>query len=219
MLLEEKIFPMVHMYNITQWDTHEVNYWGITKCGNTAVKGALLGKNVNRRPLQKTGLMVANGAKLYIEASKNVHESINSKYITREDAMANGYTNFTVIRNPIDRFKSFLSDFNRRDPSYYGFDQKHTIDEFLTHLENTTDVERDTHLKSQVCHIFQDTKQLVENIFVLERINKLEDFLSVRINKLNSTDSDIDLNEAHIQRLKCIYHDDFSLYASVLEYP
>lgn len=207
------------MYNITRWDTHNVNYWGITKCGNTSVKGALLGKYVNRRPFQKTGLMQANGSSLYKESSKNVHEGINSKYISRDDALSNGYANFTLIRNPIDRFKSFLSDFNRRDPSYYGFNQKHTIDEFLTHLENTTDVERDTHLKSQVCHIFRGSKLLVENIFVLERINKLEDFLSVRIAKLNSTDSDIDLNETHIQRLKCIYADDFSLYDSVLEYP
>ena len=104
-------------YNITEWERWGLNYVGIPKCGNTMFKWYLLGCP----PIQNMA-----------DSNAEIHQEHRARYITPEQANANGYRTVALIRNPLERVFSMWRDFHgkrngllgQRDMNLYEFIEK-----------------------------------------------------------------------------------------------
>jgi len=144
-----------------------------------------------------------------------IHGKRNTKYITADEAEKNGNQNITLVRNPIERFRSGYSDFfnKRRDKGKKIEDQLKqkidSIDDLLSAYENLNDADMDPHFRSQSWYLagFQGIIQKLETIS--------EKWLLPIPNmnlKQNVSHSDkIPLTEQQINRIKHIYKEDFNL--------
>ena len=101
-------------HNITEWERWELNYVGIPKCGNTMFKWYLLG---------------CPTIKVLGDSNAEIHQEHRARYITPEQANANGFQTVALIRNPLERVFSMWKDFHgkrngllgQRDMSFYDF--------------------------------------------------------------------------------------------------
>jgi hypothetical protein len=188
------------LYNISEWETLKLNYWGITKSGNTAIKYALHEKAdiLKSRPIN--------------EFTKWVHDRKNTVYISKECAMHNEFDNFTVVRHPVDRFKSMYKDVKRRFKHFFPkrvrFD---TIEDFIYYIESTTDRERNIHFKSQSYFITKDD-EIVPKIYKLENLKPLEDYLKIIIRHINKIDNEFDLTRQQVDRVRKIFSKDYEAF-------
>jgi nitrous oxide reductase len=183
-------------YNISKWDSLELNYWAITKCGNTSVKAALLAK---------CGVKHQNKD----EINAWVHDISNVKYITSQEAINNGYVNFSVTRNPYDRFISMYKDVKRRHNHFFREITVETIDDLLQYIKNTPEKDRDIHFKSQSYFICdKNGKILVDIVYDIDKINKIFD---MQLNKLNEivTDKKIILSKKQTTDIEILFANDF----------
>lgn len=122
--------------NITVWPTLGYNFWGITKCANTAVKTHLY--------------ELATKQKFTEAKHTRIHGEKAIIYTTREVALANGLRNFSVTRNPYDRFLSIYSDMILSRPKRgikAGLDPAMSVDDLLDFVQNATEL--DVHLRTQ----------------------------------------------------------------------
>jgi hypothetical protein len=185
-------------YNITVWDSIGLNYWAITKCGNTSVKASLL---------EKTGRQIKqiDGVDAWVHNEKNV------KYISREQALSNGNMNFTVTRNPYDRFVSMFKDVKRRPKQFFKNGEKiKSIDQLLEYIDQIPDHERDIHFRSQSYFIFDESgRLLVDEKFDINETARIADSIGLNTNKLNVIESEIVLNEKQKQKVANLYWKDF----------
>ena len=185
--------------NISVWPNLKINFWGITKTGHTSLKNHLY--------------MLEN--KTHANLDLKIHGKRNTKYITADEAEKNGNQNITLVRNPIERFRSGYSDFfnKRRDKGKKIEDQLKqkidSIDDLLSAYENLNDADMDPHFRSQSWYLagFQGIIQKLETIS--------EKWLLPIPNmnlKQNVSHSDkIPLTEQQINRIKHIYKEDFNL--------
>jgi len=185
--------------NISVWPKLKINFWGITKTGHTSLKNHLY--------------MLEN--KTHANLDLKIHGKRNTKYITADEAEKNGNQNITLVRNPIERFRSGYSDFfnKRRDKGKKIEDQLKqkidNIDDLLSAYENLNDADMDPHFRSQSWYLagFQGIIQKLETIS--------EKWLLPIPNmnlKQNVSHSDkIPLTEQQINRIKHIYKEDFNL--------
>lgn len=180
-------------HNITQWDILKLNYWGITKAGNTSMKLALL---------RASGIGVSSDD----DSNAKIHSVNYITYITPETANLNGYRNFTVVRNPYDRFVSMYKDSQKR-PNILGTKGIKTINELLNKIENTKDKNRNVHLRSQSYFIVDDIEY-----FDLDDIHRIGQELNLDIPHTNSIEQDVILTEAQKERVYNIYKEDFERF-------
>lgn len=122
--------------NITVWPTLGYNFWGITKCANTAVKTHLYELATKQRFTDKK--------------HTRIHGVDSIIYASRQEAMENGLRNFSVTRNPYDRFLSIYSDMILSRPKrgvVAGLDPAMSVDDVLDFIQAAT--EPDVHLRTQ----------------------------------------------------------------------
>lgn len=195
----------VKKFNISTWESIKANYWGITKCGNTSVKYGLLekeGKNIHK----PEGI------------SQWVHNESIVKYISRTDALTNRYENFTVTRNPYDRAISMYNDFMKRRDLYLTVLEDSakvidTIDSFLEYLLSVSN-NLNEHFKPQTSFILVRDKILVDNVFDINDITKINKRYNLNIPHINTTNNKIGLNSYQRHMIHQLYEKDFD----ILEY-
>jgi len=133
-------FQDVESMNVTAWPALRMNFWGVTKCANTTVKNHLLSLSRDA----------------YLENPIEIHLSEHSNYISREEAHANGFVNFTVVRHPIARFASswyamcILKPFRGVRA---GISPDWTPHQLAQYLHEARDEDLDVHFKSMSAFI------------------------------------------------------------------
>jgi len=186
-------------YNISCYDELGLNFWGIPKNGNTAVKLALLQKigKIEKKQVHPNDIGV------------EYHKEHLIPYIDPNTAINNGNLNFTVIRHPYERVLSLYKDFGlRRKQS--SIQQHKELDDFISYIESTND-SQDIHLRSQSYFICNDKGEIQPSV-VCNLIN-IHQFLYTRsidlqiINK--TTPIDITLNQKQKQAIQNRYKKDF----------
>lgn len=186
-----------NLYNITSWPKYNLNYWGIPKCANTSVKLALSNQTVQNQ----------------FATSKKIHKDVN--YISQTEALNNKHINFTVIRNPYDRFISLYKDWGlRRSNRYLNFELPVKFDYFLNYiLDNfSTDDTSETHFKSQSYWITSKQRLLVDKIFTIEQAQHFLSSYNLTLEISNKTkDYDIILTELQKEKIHNRYRKDFEL--------
>jgi hypothetical protein len=184
-------------YNITEWP--DINYWGITKAGNTSIKFALIElhkkKSIKNSNLYKTW----------------VHSEHNGTYISKDQALTNGKINFTVIRNPYTRFESMWKDIKRRPDQFFKNKRIDTLEEFFDYLERTEDEKRNVHFRSQSYFISDGVKILPDHVFDIEDKESINKFLNIKLEKHNSINSPVKFTDNQISRIYSIYEKDFKI--------
>jgi hypothetical protein len=193
------------LYNISKWDNLGLNYWGITKCGNTSIKYALI---------QTSKAPIAYSKKDKFGADSWVHNEDNASYIDIDTALSNGHRNFTVVRNPYDRFISMFKDTQRRHDHFFRKNRNvkiKTIDDLISFIENTPDEIREVHFRSQSSFISRHDVVLPEFVFDITNTVKIQEFLNVRMSHMNLIKSDTQLTPSQKKRIYDIYQKDFKL--------
>lgn len=185
--------------NITVWPDLRLNFWGITKCGNSSVKNHLYSLQNESADFDK---------------DVNINSSKYVKYISMHEALNNGYDNFTVVRNPYDRFKSMYSDLFHKRPARgikAGINVDWNVDQFLDFLESKKENELDVHFLKQSTFI---------NPSLMQYIVKLEDMsswdLSIPPPKVRSHQSgsnELTLTSEQKNRVYFIYKKDFEVFS------
>lgn len=183
--------------NITVWPQHKLNYWGITKCANSAVKSSLLGhtvKNIHKR-------------------DKSLHSSQNVTYISQEAALSNGNTNFTLTRDPYERFISLYKDFGCDRFKAINLTTSVSFDYFLEYVfEKFPTDDCNIHFKSQCSFITKDNKLLFNNVFTLPQVTKFLKRRGMIMHEANvSKPQEIILTDAHKEKIYNRYKNDFIL--------
>lgn len=178
-------------YNISRWPELGLNFWGITKAGNTSIKYLLHQRS---------------GTSMRFDDDKNrwVHHIKNTQYITPEEAAQNGFVNFTVTRNPYDRFLSMFKDVLRRS-GLMGLPHCKTQEQFVDFLENTPDEKRNIHFRSQ-CYFLKSSDILHIDIKDTE---KLSSFFQCEIPHKNSIEESIHIENKLRDRVYLLYSNDF----------
>ena len=126
------------MPDISTYNNLKLNYWAITKCGNTTVKHHLY--------------TLQNGKTFDVKKSIHIHGRAGITYIKPEYALSNGFTNFTVTRHPYDRLLSMYKDLVLSRPKRgkkAGIEDVVTVDDLLEHIQSLPDKQRDVHFRSQ----------------------------------------------------------------------
>ena len=187
-------------YNITQWESLGVNYWGITKAANSTIKSHLL----------KASGFSQNE---WLDTVKVNKESL-ADYITPEQAHNNSLLNFTVIRHPLGRAVSVYKDLVMSRPERSvsaGLSEDMTLDDYFDFLSSTDDDSCDVHMKSISWFIKSDLQFVfkLENKFLDWRFNFAE-APNVVVNKSASTT--LDLKRNHIKIVEQRYKEDFTRF-------
>lgn len=183
--------------NITSWPQYNLNYWGITKCANSAVKSSLANlpiKNMHKR-------------------DKSLHASKNVNYISKEEALSNNFTNFTVTRHPYERFISMYKDFGLDRFKAIGLEAAVELDEFIELLETKFSTDKcNLHFRSQCSFITENNQLLFDNVIDTTEIEKFLQQRGVVLQKANvSQDVKIILSNKHKEMIYNRYANDFEL--------
>ena len=188
-----------NLYNITSWDTYNLNYWGVPKCANTSIKHSLSGNKIENP----------------FSIAKSIHKSNSINYITRQDALSNGFTNFSVVRNPYDRFLSLYKDWGtRRNNKELSFKIPVSFDYFLDYTLDKfyNDDVSETHFKSQTYWLANGADLLIENIFTTDKVVDFLKKYNVELVVSNKTkDIDVNLNKKQKSKIYKRYEKDFKL--------
>ena len=188
-------------YNISQWNDLGLNYWGIPKCMNTAIKLALF---------QKCGKFDDVQIDPY-DIGVDYHKEKLISYIDPKTALNNNNINFTVIRHPYERSISLYKDFSlrRKDGS---IEQHKNIDQFIAYLGTTND-QQNIHLRSQ-CYFICDNDRIHSTMNVHDE-RTIHDFLrplGIKIQVINKTQElNITLTEKQKQIIQKRYRKDFDV--------
>lgn len=193
----------VKKFNISTWSSIKANYWGITKCGNTSVKYALLekeGKNIHKPE----------------GVSQWVHDEKIIKYISITKALNGTFENFTVIRNPYNRIISMYNDFIKRKKLYLialGNTAKsiNNIDDFLEYLISVPNNNLNEHFKPQTDFILIKNKIVVDHIFDINNIIEINKKYNLNIPHINTTNNKIELNSHQRRIINKLYEKDFKI--------
>jgi hypothetical protein len=193
----------MYEYNITKWENRKLNFWGIPKCANTSIKYCLLENKHKKDSLNKDRSI------FYVKSSKWLHDRSISNYISKEDALSNGFKNFSVIRNPFHRFESMYK-YNIRAKIYK---EALSVDILLNIIELLNE-NVNMNFKTQYSFVSKDDK-IIPILFKIENIEEIEQFLNSKLQILNkSYIENIEFSKSQISRIEKIFQKDFELYES-----
>jgi hypothetical protein len=188
------------------------NFWGIPKNANTSIKMALIDNDSNKAKIESTYFKRYGVVKTiqYKEIERWVHEADASNYITKAEAISNGGFNFTVLRDPIDRFRSQLA-YNHKLKSIKYSD----ILSVLSYLIETPNDSREEIFRSQYSYVEYDSN-IIPKLYSVEQLDKVELLINKKIPIVNTTNSlDYVLSHTDIDKLQQIYSKDFDIYKSI----
>lgn len=213
-----------HRYNISTFDYLRINYWGIAKCGHSTLKVILYRAD---NPREYKHLKNTN-------SSRNIHGNPivkwiynKCKYISPKDASKNGYMNFTVLRNPIQRACSMYNNAvhspGRVDNSgsrefkkeanilFEQRKQTPTMLDFLNLIGRYPDKDRNRHYRSQksYCLLNDIIKLNIETIS--STIKLIHPSLVVDI-QLNASGKHQPPDNKTLEKIHEIYTNDFNLW-------
>jgi hypothetical protein len=173
-------------YNIVQ--IGPCNFWAIPKCGNTTIK-YLLFKKYQSRVVQR----------LDDEANQWVHLETIGNYITPLDANHNGKYNFTVVRDPIERFKSLYSDFCMVRKDAIQEIKGMSVDQLITYISKAENEKNlNIHLRSQMYFL----KAFRGDVFNLADLDLPQ--------KLNQTNTTVELTDTQKERILKMWEPDLT---------
>lgn len=185
-------------YGISEWHEYSLNFWNIPKCGATAVKAALFKKDVK------------DPYAIHAE----YHSTEVQKFISINDAISNGYLNFSVVRNPYDRVISMYKDFGLRRPI-----KKHknkNLSDFNYFLDNIILVSKDEtcnpHFRSMSSYIQPEGILLVDKVFNFLTVKNFLQQYNLNFLPVNVTPTTkINLTKEQKEKIFYRYKNDFSL--------
>ena len=193
-------------HNITEWPKSRLNFWGIPKCANTAVKAALYEKEYGRP----------------ISDWRRVHEVRVSRYISRGAAFCNGYENFSVVRHPYGRVASLYRDFGLRRPEHvqqrFAVSKRSLkdLDRFLDICIRGSDDTPDTdvHFRSMASFLCTlDGRLAVGGICDVKDLHLLSAEYGLQVRALNVSDkAEVSLNDNQKEIIQRRYAKDFELF-------
>jgi hypothetical protein len=155
-------------YNITEWPFLGLNYFAITKVGNTSMKYCLV-KAEHPEKLKE----IENEA----DDNRWLHAEDLAKYIDKETAKKNGLLNFTIIRNPFDRFYAMYDDFVHKRPQLMNLGVMSFAD-FAEYIAKTDDsFQTNVHFRSQWSFISDKGELIVDNLLNLDDNKGIEDWV------------------------------------------
>jgi hypothetical protein len=197
-------------FNITQYPDYNLNYWGVTKCGCTAVKAALIKQ------------------KIHDESSTDyyyVHHHINLTYITPEYAETNGLHNFAVIRHPYLRILALYKHFALRDTercleldSTINLARVHNLTYFIEHLLKDRNLEECNHHFQPIYRFLCDQNFNIIPKLIYDfdaTLHSLTHFLSVHgctLERANVSNISVELNRNQKKLIEEHYWSDFNLF-------
>ena len=184
-------------YNITEWPTLGVNFWGVTKAANSAVKNSLL---------KSSGYKDFN-----ILDTVSVNKESLSTYITPAQALKNNLINFAVIRHPVSRTLSAYKDLILTRPARgikAGLPKNCNLDDFFEFISDTDDT-HDVHFRSISWFISEPMHYLIkiENNFLDWPFNNIKVPLTI---VHSSKTANITLKNKHLDIIKNRYIEDFN---------
>lgn len=170
--------------------------------------------NITSFPALRTNFWgVTKSANLSIKKALGLHGE--GEYISHVDALRTGYYNFSVIREPVDRFCSMYK-YNLMRPELCYLEHCLDVDPLLDLIEGTADKDRNVHFRSQ--RYFVAPKGiLTPELFLLEHdLAEIEERFNVSVDVTNNIDMEIHLSDSQIARVKNIYSEDIKMYNRVL---
>lgn len=197
-----------------------VMYHGIPKNASTSVKNALYAYEHGHE---------FEGNKQWIHKGNEKGGSIYPK-INQIDEYHQWF-HFTVVRNPLDRFKSFYNDLfagttniRHNVPPFYT-DNKielkpKPVDEVIEIVESFQDEEADEHFASQSSFIYCDV-EIIKMEELSERWESITDCLGVEykpLNVYNKSIDTVDLTAQQEKRLWNRYENDFTEFGYEVGY-
>jgi len=171
-------------YVIYSFDDLKINYWGITKCANTSVRKALQQK-------QKT-----------------------FRNITPKQAIESDYYNFTVIREPVERFISMYK-WNLTNPDLCYLAEPLDIDSLLEMIQKQNDADRNVHFRTQ-SYFIEHQNKVIPALYGVHQLSEIEQKLGIQIPRLNqsrlTTEKPVSLSEKQLNTIEQIYKTDFNIW-------
>ena len=128
-------YKVLRDINISSWPSLKLNYWGITKCGNTKIRSHLY--------------KLSTGSEYQVSP---VFEHEHVSFLTRDQAFASERQNFTVTRHPLHRFVSAWKDLCRTRPKRgvsAGLQPSWSLVQLARWVHEMPDEIVDIHFKSQ----------------------------------------------------------------------
>ena len=180
-------------FNISKWDSSRINFWGITKSGNTSIKKALIKK-------QNPDIQSSDPSDQW------VHSFDYAEYITREEALQNGYYNFTVVRDPYQRFLSMYKDSLIR-PHIYNM-RIENQQQLIAHVCSKPDEQLNMHLRSQ--SYFVGYEDCID-FYKLEEIGDVSP-MGLEVEHTNAISGKIEFEDGVKEMVETRYRQDFEMF-------
>lgn len=212
-------------YGISSFKNLRINYWSIPKCGNTSIKYALLRAE---DPERFKHILSKHNTSDSDDVNQWIHSVGICTYIRPDQANNNGFTNFTVIREPVSRLLSGYMDFTQKRPSH-GMGGSHQFVTWfrqlrrtpsvflLVHLlEQCPDPQRDVHFRSQKSYCLNDDLVMLKLVNIATTIKKINPDIVLDV-KLHTTGEKAPLAQDLADRINKIYHHDAKLWEKAEE--
>ena len=193
-----------------------VVYHGIPKNASTSVKNALYEYQHGYE---------FNGNKQWVHKGNSKGGSIHPDVTTIQSLFADWF-HFTVVRHPIERFKSFYNDLfagttsiRNNVPTFYSVNniklKPKPVDAVLDMVEEYPDEEADEHFASQCSFIHYDPINIVKLEDLKNGWKNITSLINVDYKPLSVYNKSIDtteLNDTQIERIYTRYQNDFERF-------
>ena len=193
-----------------------VVYHGIPKNASTSVKNALYEYQHGYE---------FNGNKQWVHKGNSKGGSIYPDVTTIQSLFADWF-HFTVVRNPIERFKSFYNDLfagttsiRNNVPTFYSDNniklKPKPVDAVLDMVEEYPDEEADEHFASQCSFIHYDPINIVKLEDLKNGWKNITSLINVDYKPLSVYNKSIDtteLNGTQVKRIYTRYQNDFERF-------
>ena len=174
-------------YSLSTFPKKGVNYVCIPKCGTTTMLHYLL----DQPPFGDVEL----------------HSERHVKYISPEEANANGLTTFATIRHPFDRVLSMYKDQNKRG---IGGTNKMSLDAFVRMVYTNNDEKLNLHFRTMNYFLAPLKNVKLIRLEIMHCNEWLKDILNIEeFKKFNVSELDVELSDNQKKMITERYEKDF----------